>query len=111
VTTYEPMDVTIERDPDGRAERPKPPYNPDWSRIDGLRWRAGIIKARTGIKVRFNDDHTASWPGYSYKWPKLIGVMLSGEGWSSSHSEFDSTIDTYLQGLEDGARAMMKEPS
>lgn len=107
MTIFAPMTVKIERNDEG--QRPSPRQDPKWSRIDVLRWKAGIIKARTGIDVRFNDEHTAFGPGYSHKWPELIGVLVRGtDGNISSHSELDSTIDTYLRGLEAGALAACK---
>jgi hypothetical protein len=61
VTTFEPMDVTMQRRGDG-GESPNSRYDPQWSRIDAPRRRAGIIKARTGVEARFNDQCTACGP-------------------------------------------------
>jgi hypothetical protein len=99
---YPPMDVTIERDPDDpRMSGPVPGFDPTWSRIDQLRWKTGIIKARTGLTVNLNDGCKAG----GEEWPEVIGVMVPG-GFSTS--QFDDRIDLYLRGLEDGAEAAMK---
>ncbi len=103
MTTYEPMDIAIVSE--GRSTRPEPTIDPQWSRIDQLRWRAGVIKARTGVVVKFNDGSKCSGPGYAYEWPELIGVQVGG--WSSSF--LDSKIDVYLRGVEVGAEAAQRE--
>lgn len=106
MTNYEPMEITIVTSDDGRSTWPEPTCNSEWSRIEKLQWRAGVIKARSGVEIRFNDRCTASGPGYHYEWPRLIGVNVRmPAGWSSS-SQFDDSIDQYLRGIEDGANAV-----
>ena len=93
MTIFEPMDVTMQRRGDG-GENPNPRYDPQWSRIDAPRWRAGIIKARTGVEVRFNDQCTACGPEHSHENPTLIDANLNALGWTSVCSAFDS--DGYI---------------
>jgi hypothetical protein len=107
VTIFEPMDVTMQRRGDG-GESPNPRYDPQWSRIDAPRWRAGIIKARIGVEVRFNDQCTACGPEHSHDNPTLIDVFLNALGWTSVCSGFDSEMDAYLRGLEVGAGAAQR---
>lgn len=108
MTVFYPMDVEMICDDGG--QHPEPPFNPEWSRIDELRWWAGITKARTGVEVRFNDTSEASGIGYHHRWPELIGVTVHapGFGWCSSTSEFDSEIRAYMQGIEVGAEAALR---
>jgi hypothetical protein len=107
VTIFEPMDVTMQRRGDG-GENPNPRYDPQWSRIDAPRWRAGIVKARTGVEVRFNDQCTACGPEHSHENPTLIDANLNALGWTSVCSAFDSEMDTNLRGLEVGAGAAQR---
>jgi hypothetical protein len=94
------MDVVIISDEHG--DHPEPAYNSMWSRIDSLRWNAGIIKARTKIEVTFSDTCHASGPGYDLKFPDLIGVKIRNGGRWSVGSVLDSQIDSYLRGIEIG---------
>lgn len=108
MTVFCPMDVVMVCDDDG--QHPEPPFSSEWSRIDELRWWAGITKALTGVEIRFNDTSEASGPGYHYHWPELIGVTVyvPGFGWSSSTSKFDSKIRDYMLGIEVGAQAALR---
>jgi hypothetical protein len=107
VTIFEPMDVTMQRHGGGR-ESPNPWHDPQWSRIDAPRWRAGIIKARNDVQGRFNGQCTACGPKHSRENPTLIDVNLNALGWTTVCSVFDSEMDTYLQGLEVGAEAAQR---
>lgn len=104
MTTYSPMDLVLVDTADG-GQHPEPAYDPRFLRIDGLRWRAGVIKARTGVVIRFTDHSEMSGPGYRWAYPDLLGVTVEGPSRSSSCSVFDRDIESYLSGIEDGALA------
>lgn len=107
MTMFEPMDASIVDD--GSGSHVEPPFDAEWSRLDSLRWRAGVIRARTGVVVEFNDRHSASGPGYEWVWPELLGVHIRGVGYTSSQSVHDSDIDMFLRGLEAGAEAANRD--
>ncbi len=105
MTTWTPLPVEIVRDDNGTHI--EPPLCVDASRIDQLRWRTGVIEARTGVRVDLTDMASASGPGYSYQFPRLIGVIIRGADGSTSTNQFDSDIWNYLNGIENGAVAAM----
>jgi hypothetical protein len=105
MTVYEPMDVHIgEADlPDSRKQLiPTPAHDPGWSRIDTLRWRAGIIKARSGILVTFNDEFSSE----EGSWPDVIGMTVLSDSYRSSSRVPDYWMDCFLSGLEIGTMAI-----
>lgn len=102
---YEPMNVTLVTDVGGA--HPEPAHDPSWSRIDQLRWEAGLIKARTGVTVRFSDHHYYVCGDSYQKWPELIGVHVD----HSSQSVRDEDMHMFLRGVDTGAWAANERAS
>jgi hypothetical protein len=83
--------------------RPTPQLDPAWPRIERLQWRAGVIKARTGVTVTFDDElktDTASWP-------QVVGIHVLSDSYHSSSvvRDHEHEIDMVLTGIEVGAAA------
>jgi hypothetical protein len=105
MTVYEPMPVEISESdlPDGRKQLvPSPAHDPGWDRIDTLRWRAGIIKSRSGITVTFNDE----FPDEAGAWPDVIGMTVLSDSYRSSSVIPDYWMDCFLSGVEVGTMAV-----
>lgn len=118
MTTYEPLNVVIERSEGG--SKPNPPFDPGWSWIEAMQWRAGCIEASTGIQVTFDDtagppthvritfeDGPPGQSTYDIAIPgtESIGLMIrSSDGArTSSMSIVASQLEAFLVGLEIGA--------
>lgn len=98
---YEPMSVEIIENPD-RSTHPEPALNPEWSFIDRLRWHAGVVKAREGIVIRFNDGSSYSdGQGGHWEWPLLIGLNVGDTSSSVTADEAWAAVNH----IELGARA------
>lgn len=100
MNVYPPMDVTIVESPDG-SSTPEPPLQSDWPDIDKLRWLAGVIRAREGITIVFNDAHAITTPERRWEWPELIGMKVG----DTSTSVYAEDAWPALNNIELGARA------
>ncbi|CAA0134577.1 Uncharacterised protein [Mycolicibacterium vanbaalenii] len=108
MTTWEPMDVEMMETQGGGGTlvSPHPAHDPEWSRMDELRWRAGVLRANTGVTVTFNDQPTFRRQDRTARFPELVGVIVEGPAGSMSCSEFDRDLLAFLNAVEVGASVM-----
>lgn len=89
----------------GRCNSPVPALDQEWSEVDKLRWLASLVEYSTGLRVRINDSHAVSGPGYDYRFPEWFGITAGRSSFSGG--DYDRTWRS-LTDIEHGAMAMRR---
>ncbi|UAW08338.1 hypothetical protein SEA_WHITNEY_91 [Gordonia phage Whitney] len=97
MTTYEPMTVTRVRDDNG--SHIEPPLDSDWSELDKLRWKAGVVIADAGVPLRISLDDSTRLSRNGVDVPGIYGLKIGG--WHSARGFHD--MWDYLNGVSAGA--------
>ncbi|QMU19333.1 hypothetical protein [Gordonia rubripertincta] len=96
MTIYKPMAVTRVHTENG--SHIEPPLNPDWSELDKLRWKAGVVIADAGVPLRITLNDNARYTSDGVDIP-VYGLQL---GSMSTSRRFHAMWD-YLNGVSAGA--------
>ncbi|MBM7280344.1 hypothetical protein JTZ10_21605 [Gordonia rubripertincta] len=96
MSTYEPMTVT--RVHTGNGSHIEPPLKQDWSELDKLRWKAGVVIADAGVPLRIKLNDNARYASNGVDIP-VYGLQL---GPMSTSRRFHDMWD-YLNGVSAGA--------
>lgn len=103
--TYEPMPVRMVQD--GNLTTPEPPLDDDWSDLDKLRWHAGIVQHRTGLRIRVSTGGYRERIGDEWvEIPGMYGLQIGRR--SLSARPYQRAWD-YLNGVEIGYEEAQRE--